>query len=215
MTLVHKRFGQTVRFDFWCGNGILGAFGGNLSIAWNKIICAIGYSKQPGWFGARYGIAIGSQERDGEIQVGEVLCTGSEWQYRYFLEKTVLYLCNKMNALGGESWCARLLTPDGSLGENDHYSSYVFCRIMADKLGVPWFEHSDEDEAVVATTYIRNKLVADGAEVTQLDQAIRQTRFAIQADGSISTLGSIGHRILDDHAIRLMSKRNQESSARH
>ena len=131
------------------------------AIAWREIVCVIGYSKSPGFFGPRFGMTVGFidfREDHDRIHFVEVLSTSNKWKYRLFLEKTVAHLCKKEGALGGETWCARPLNKDRSLDGNDLYRSYVLCRILADKLENRMFEHSQEDEAAVALTFIQNPL---------------------------------------------------------
>lgn len=205
---IHRTFGQRVEFDFWNENGILGALADKRKIAWGAIVCVIGYPKSPGLFGPRFGITVAFQEQDGVIQYVEVLSTSNEWKYRYYLEKTVAYMCKKKAALGGETWCARPLNKDGSLEENDLFRSYVLCRIIADKSEIPVFEHSQEDEAAVALTFIGKRLIADGTEVSQLSRAIEETRFPF-----ISTLGSMGYNTLYDYRLRMINREAQQNHA--
>jgi hypothetical protein len=214
MRLVHKTFGHEVQFDFSNGKGILGAFADKRKIAWESVTAVIGYPKKPGLFRRRFGIDVAFQEQGGEIQHGEVFSTSNEWKYHYFLERTVAYMSKNMSAMGGEAWCARPLNVDGELEDNDLFISYIDCRILADKLEIQWFEHSQEDEAAVALTFIKKRLVADGTEVSQLSQAIEETRFHIMEDGSVSVFRSTGYRILEDHLLRMINKGAQQRSAR-
>jgi hypothetical protein len=203
-TLVHKRLGTTISFDFHAST-IRGALPDGSPIAFENVVCVIGYLK-PGWFWPQYAIAVAFQDGHGDIAHCDVLTTNNEFEYRYFLEKTVARLRSEWGAIGGDSWCARVCNADKTLDHNDHFRAFRLCRMLADKLGSPWFEHTPTDEALVAITFIAKRLMPDGSELAQVSAAIKETGFGVQHDGSFSTFSSTGYRTLDDHRIRLLSQ---------
>lgn len=108
---------------------------------WEKIVIVIGYRKKK-ILGLSNCICLGAQDENSKILHFSPITTRDTWKYKYFLESIVRYLIDTHGAKGGKAWCARPLDKKGYLEDNDLYRSYVLCRILADRLGTPWFDHT-------------------------------------------------------------------------
>lgn len=201
-SIIHRKIGLRVEFDFYLGNGILGAHKEFHKIKWESIVCVIGYPKPIKIFQNNYGISIGFKDKDLNLTYYEVLSTDSEWEYRYFLEKTVLYLKKKFSAIGGESWCS--IFEDKKIA--NYYNSYILCRSLADNQQAIWFEQDDHDHINVANDFINKVLAIDGTEASQVWNAIEKTRFKANKDGSFDIVGTLGHQILYNQLLEKQSK---------
>lgn len=202
--IIHRKFGVKVEFDFYYHSGILRSHPDFPQIKWESINCVIGYLKPQRIFHKNYGIAVAFRDKDDQLVYYEVISTSNEWEFRYFLERTVLYLKKKYNATGGESWCT--IFEDENL--RNYYNSYICCRVLADKKQIRWFEQNDYDDVLVANDFINKVLITDGTEASQLWTAMEKTKFQINKDGSFTIRGSYGHDILYNHFVEMQSIRN-------
>ncbi len=82
--------------------------------------------------------------------------------------------------------------------------------MIADKMKVKWFEHTDEEEVETALSFLQNGLVIDGTEVAQILNAIDSAKFHIMRDGSINLFGSSGYRLLEDAKIKFSVQNAQQ-----
>lgn len=196
--IIHRKFGVNVEFDFYCHNGIIGSHHEFPRIKWESINCVIGYLKPKKKFQNNYGITVAFKNNEGHLVYYEVITTSNEWKFRYFIERTVLYLKKKHGAIGGESWCT--IFEDENL--KNYYNSYVCCRILADKKQIGWFEQNDYEHVLVANDFINKVLITNGTEANQLWTALEKTRFKINKDGSPLN-GSYGYDILYNHYIEM------------
>jgi len=203
--IIHRKFGVNVEFDFYCHNGILGSHHEFPRIKWESINCVIGYLKPERIFRKNYGIIVAFKDKENHLAYYEVISTRNEWEFRYFLERTVSYLKNKYGAIGGESWCT--IFEDESL--KNYYNSYISCRILADKKQIGWFEQNDDEHILVATDFINKVLINDGTEAGQLWTAMEKTRLKINKDGSFTIRGSYGYDMLYNHYIEMQSIGNK------
>jgi hypothetical protein len=204
MKLHHKALLVEVRVD---ENGIFASSYPQKRFCWETIVSVIGYRKKK-LLGLYNCIGFAIQEKNSDILHLSPIETRDTWQYKYFLESIVQFLASNHNAKGGKAWCARPLDKEGRLIEdNDLYRSYVLCRILADRIGTPWLDHAEDDEAAIAVAYLRRHLIKDGAEYKQISDAIEKTRFPVQEDGSINMFTSVGYRILDDARSIILSKK--------
>lgn len=199
--IIHRKFGVRVEFDFHCDNGILGSHHKYPKIKWESINCVIGYVKPEIIFHKNYGITVAFRDKENQLVYYEVISTSNEWEFRYFLERTVLYLKKKYSAIGGESWCT--IFEDENL--RNYYNSYICCRVLADKNKIRWFEQNDYDDVLVAKDFINKVLITDGTEASQLWTAMEKTRLQIDKNGSFSINGSYGYQILYNHFMKMQS----------
>lgn len=200
-SLTHRKWGVRVEFDYYCGNGIMGAHPVAPRIKWESIYCVIGYPKTYKVFSVKYGITVGFEDKKNDYKFVEVLSTNNEWEYRYFLEKMVSYLKRKYGAMGGDSWCSIFAEEN----MKNYYESYICCRTLADKVKIGWFEQNDYEHSLVATDFINKILILDGNEVSQIWDAILKLRLQTNKDGSFALNGSQGYHILYNHFIELQS----------
>ena len=205
-SITHRKLGVRVEFDFYCGNGIMGAHPKYPRIKWESIISIIGYQKEPGLFNHQYGITVGFVDKGNNVLYYEVFSTSNIWEYRYFLEKTVIYIKTKYGAIGGESWCTRPEANRPNEGENNYYLSYVCCRILADKVKIGWFEQNDYEHTLVATDFINKVLISDGTEASQIWTAMEKTRLKGNKDGSFAINGSYGYDILYNKYVEMQAQ---------
>lgn len=209
MALYHKTLFEELRID---EHGIFASGYLKKHFRWENIVGVIGYRKKKvlGFYRC-LGIAV--QDEKSRILHFSLLATRDIWKYQYFLESIVRYLIDNHRARGGKRWCARPLDKEGRIiGDNDLYRSYVLCRILCDRIGVPWFDHAQDEEEAVALTYLSKRLIKDGSEYKQLFEAIEKTRFPIQEDGSINMFASTGYRILDDARSIISSMKAQHGN---
>jgi hypothetical protein len=193
-------------------NGIFASSYSKKPFHWETIVGIIGYRKKK-LLGLYHCIAIAAQDANSEILHFSPFATRDIWKYRYFLESMVHYLINNHRAIGGKTWCARLLDREGCIIEdNDMYRSYIHCRILADRAGVLWFDHTQDEEGAVALTYLSKRLIKDGTEYRQLSEAIEKTRFPVQEDGSVNMFTSTGYRMLDDARSITLAKKDQQKN---
>jgi len=204
-SITHRKFGVRVEFDFYRSNGIFGAHPEFPKIKWESINCVIGYTKTLKIFYTNFGITIAFKDKDDNLIYCEVLSTNNEWEYRYFLERTVSYLKKKCAAIGGESWCT--IFADERL--SNYYNSYICCRTLADKQKIAWFEQNEFEHTLVANDFLNHVLVPDGTEVSQIWTAMEKTRFKINRDGSFDIVGTYGHDILYQRFLEMQSTRNE------
>jgi hypothetical protein len=203
--IIYRKFGVNVEFDFYRHSGILKSHHKLSRIKWESINCVIGYLKPERIFHKNYGITVAFKDNEGHLAYYEVISTSNEWEFRYILEKTVLYLKKKYGAIGGESWCT--IFEDENL--RNYYNSYICCRVLADKKRIGWFEQNDYEDVLVANDFINKVLITDGTESSQLWTAMEKTRLQINKDGSFAINGSYGYQILYDHFIEIQSARNK------
>lgn len=204
MKLQHKTILGRVEVDFH--NGIYSSDFQRKKILWEEIVTIIKYA-QPGLLKQRHSIGFAYQETDGSIFHGTLLTTGDKFKCSYFCEKIVKHLKDIHQAKGGDLWCARMLDDDGTvMDEFSTFQAYILCRMLADKMNITWFDHTDDDEVVAAVSYLQNGLVRDGNEVAQILRAIDAAQFHIMRDGSINFFGSSGYRLLEDAKIQISAQ---------
>lgn len=203
--IIHRKIGVKVEFDFNCGHGILGSHPKFHRIKWESINCVIGYLKPERMFHKNYGITVAFQDKEDQLVYCEVITTSNEWEFRYFIERTVLYLKKKYGAIGGESWCT--IFEDESL--KNYYNSYIYCRALADKKRIGWFEQNDYEHVLVSNDFINKVLIANGTEANQLWTALEKTRFKINKDGLFVINGSYGYDILYNHYVEMQTIRDR------
>jgi hypothetical protein len=200
VTIIHKRFGVTVEFDYYyLGYGIMGAHPEVPRIKWESIYCVIGYPKPYKVFSDKYGITVGFEDKKDDCIYVEVVSTNNEWEYRYFLEKMVNYLKRKYGAIGGESWCS--ISKDEAY--QNHYSSYMSCRTIANKVNIDWFEQDDYEHILVANDFLNKVLIPDGSEQRQIWDALLKLRLQWDKNGKFNLTGSHGYNILYNHMIEM------------
>ncbi|MCK9419130.1 MAG: hypothetical protein M0R70_07110 [Nitrospirae bacterium] len=207
MELYNKTFLAELKID---EGGVFASGFSKNRLPWGTIVGVIGYRKKK-LLGRFYHIGIAVQDdNNSEIKHFSPLVTSDIWKYLYFLESIARHLIDNHRAIGGKTWCARPLDKEGRIIEdNDLYRAYVLCRILSDRIGVSWFDHTQEEEGAVSLTYLSKRLIKNGTECQQLSDALEKTRFSIQEDGSINMFTSTGYRILNDARLLILSKKSQ------
>ncbi len=206
MELHHKKLLEEIRID---ENGISVSSPFQKFFHWEKVVLVIGYKKES-ILGFTHCIGLMVQDQNSSMVHFSPFTTRDVWKYRYFLESIVKYLIDKYDAKGSKAWCARPLDKEGRLVEdNGLYRSYVLCRIFADKLGTRWFDHTQDDEEIIALEFLTKHLLRDGTEYRQISEAIDKTRFPVQENGSINMFVSAGYKILDDARMIKFSRKPQ------
>lgn len=209
MNLQNKTLLNELKID---ENGIFATAYSKKLFRWKTVVGVIGYRKKK-LLGIYNCICIAVQEENSEILHFSPLATRDIWKYQYFIEAIVKYLTDNHKAIGGKAWCARPLDKEGLIIEdNDLYRAYVLCRTLADNIGAPWFDHTQEEECATALTYLSKRLIKDGTEYRQIFKAVEETKFSIQEDGSINIFTSVGYRILEDARSIILSKKAQQKN---
>lgn len=209
MKLQHKTILGKIEVDFL--NGIYSQDFKKKKIPWEEIVAIIKYD-QPGVFRQRHLIGFAYQETDGSIYHGTLMRTGNKYKCLHFCEKIVGHLKKEHKAKGGNLWCARILNDNGIILDNiTIFQAYIVCRMIADKMKVKWFEHTDDEEVEAAFSFLKNGLVRDGTEVAQILNVIDSAKFHIMRDGAINFFGSSGYRLLEDAKIKFSAQNAQQS----
>jgi len=210
MKLLHKSIFGRIEIDSL--NGIYSQHLKDKRILWDQVVAIIKYIK-PGWIRQKHFIGFAYQDKKGAVYQGELLATADKFKCLYFCEKIVDYLKKEHRAKGGKMWCARILNENGAIQDNfTMIASYIVCRMIADKMKVNWFEHTDDEEVEAVLTFFKYHFIKDGTESLQIENAINDTRFHIMRDGSVNLFGSSGYRLLDDARIKIAADMKQSGT---
>lgn len=181
----------------------------NKLISWEKIVAIIKFD-QTGMIRQQHLIGVALQEPNGEIFHGRIFKSGNKFKCLHSCEKMVSLLKKDYGAKGGHLWCGRPLKPNGKiLDDFSLFQCYLLCRILADKMNLSWFAHTDDEEVETVLSFFKYDLVRNGTELAQIENAINDAGFHIMKDGSVHLFRSSGYRLLSDARVTISSEQGK------